>query len=270
MFKSNWKANQRYYLIPVNVCQMVLAEKNFRMFQIYMVFKGMCTGKMRIISHVIKEVSISLGVSPKTVRRYLKMLLRENWIGYNSASGIYFIRGFEYLQSKTGKKVRGAYWFYSKHISDLELVKAFLMGAFISELIHQQKWEAYILRRKKGTPKHRIRLPKYYPISNQSLSKILKVSLSTASKYKTLAHKNGFVHRRRDNRRIFLDPSYIPSYKAFAPDDEGRRIIIKNEKVYAQFPDRIKSEMRRKRRSCKRDKKRYILKGIGSTTPQIR
>ncbi len=173
----------RYYLIPVELCQFCLKNKISKPFQLYMYLKVHCSGKMKTTKNDIELIKTALEYkSDRSVANNLKRLLDYNFIGFNAASGYYFIRGFDKIRIMYGFTRRKAVCF---HMSDLKHFKGFLAGAVITNLILVQEGREKAAERRKGRSNQTASSPPY-PIANSVLAKVLDISVSTASLYKTM------------------------------------------------------------------------------------
>ena len=81
------------------MCQFCLKNKISKPFQLYIYLKVHCSGKMKITKNDIELIKSTLEYkSDRSVTNNLKRLLDYNFIGFNAATGYYFIRGFDKIR----------------------------------------------------------------------------------------------------------------------------------------------------------------------------
>jgi hypothetical protein len=198
-----------YYLIPVEVSQWVIQNKFFRQFQVYICLKTISDGIVyldkNLIKHLAKELELK---STKTITKNLKDLEENNWIGIDQKYNKCYVRGFNNIQFQLGMTRRNATIFYKTDISD---IKPFLIASVMSNLIRQgksKKWRKEALI--KGKAHQSLRPSTFlHPIANKGLSKILNCSMATASRYKSLASKRGYIDIKPDFEKVKIDKAHI-------------------------------------------------------------
>jgi len=262
--ESYWERLQkllvhRSLLLPTDLCQFVLMNKLTKPFQLFVLLKACCSGKFKITEKDIEDIRVILGLkSTRTIANNLKILQKRNWIGYNKKSGYYFIRSFAAVKSIEKLKFKTAAEFTVKHIRDL---KGFLVSAVIGIVIRFKIWQVREFGRINGRPKHTSNLRfQYYKMANTYLSKILKVSISTAYEYKQLAKDAGFILLQPTIRRIWANKC------KFALADQAAKI----RKCYREiehkiriFPHGVFEQMEDKVLVCiSLKRKKYSLKNM--------
>ena len=262
-----------YLLVPVHICDLVIARKSFREFQIYMFLKAKFSGQAKLTPADIESFARQLGISKDTIDNSITTLRKWNWIGYNPKSGYYFFRGFEKIKQIEKLRSRSAVWLAThKDIRDFHRFKAFVIGVSFGNLVKKQKWgEVCKLNPEqlKGSSYHRLskRLPSHFPLACNALAKIFNISVSTASVYKKLAKKYKFLSVRRNQKKITsfnlmdvekksLKGSGIPArfvhdFKEAYPE-YAKRVRIKEGYLYLDEPDTAKPLMEFKRKHVKR------------------
>lgn len=246
----------RFLQIPVRLCQFTIRNKFFSPFYVYLALKSRCSGQIILTKSKIQEIGKDLSLSPRAVQNNIKLLQARNWIGHNPATKYYFIRGFNIImdiENLKGKK--SICYSVLKDGNCKEQFRAFIAGVSIGYLANVQKWkerchkesEYYIGNSNHNSIGH---LPSHYEISCEALKKIYGISISTASVYKSLAHKYGYLEVQKNFKESEFKLQTGGKQKA---GPEGYQIFLKenypkhanklriiNGVVYEQLPDLIK------------------------------
>ncbi len=240
--------------IPADLAVLVCRQKCFREVQIFLWMKCRFSDRCILSESVLKEAGQELKINQKTIRRSIKALLSRNWIGYNGLTKTIYPRSFETIRRLEEIQSRKAFHF---HIKERVYTKAFLIATAISIYLNRKE---YFLRRRSrinrgrhlGVRQFKQSIPTPVAICNKELAKYLNISISTASAWKSLAVKSGFMNRIRTWEEIPEKP-VITSKKTAAMIEEtdarlkGRIRAIGN-KLMIQGSDRMTSLIIR----CKR------------------
>jgi hypothetical protein len=236
----------RTLLIPVELCEYVLKHKISKPFQLYILLKSRCDGKMRLPQENFDAIADILHRrSGKTIQNNLKKLRQLNWIGYNKKSRMYFIRGFEFLQRFLKMSSRTAAEF---DINDICQIQAFLAAAVIGYLVNQQRKKRWMLGSKKGGPKQSVHTSSDYDkVATSLIASKLKVSLSTAHSLKQMAKKAGYISIVSHFDHLDIDPRAKNMMKKAVPEYRAR-IRVDNGTLALQQADEIIPQLRFKKR----------------------
>lgn len=182
---------QKYYLIPVSLATLVFRLRLEREFQTWLLLKHWSNGSLRVTPSVINDLATHLNTSARTIYRALSNLRRRNWIGYNPASGLSYVRGLDSLRIVEQCKGRAAVWF---NIANVREIEGFVAGVAFGELIRAQKakqWrEAAGVHRKGGTIQP-APLPTFFPVAIRAIEKIFGVPRSSVARAKKAAVEAG-------------------------------------------------------------------------------
>lgn len=234
--------------IPVELCEWVLKNKFVKPFQLFILLKSLCDGKIQIPKSQYPEIAGLLGrKSGKTVNNNLKKLLAANFIGYSAKSKYYFIRGLDQLRKQLKLNARTSAEFC---ISDILRLQEFCLAAVAGHLVKQQKRKQWLSERKKWRSSQRSHssspLP-YLQVTNTYLSKRLGISLQTAFSMKQKAHKAGFVEVIKH-----LQPLNVAQYDKWAflkgNPELANRVRVKDKMLFLQMPDELVPKLRFKTR----------------------
>lgn len=228
--------------VPVELCQFVLRQKMLPSFKIYLLLKMTTSGKCRLEKWDKIMYSEFCGyTSIKSFDNNLKKLQSLNWIGYNEKTFYYFIRGFAFIQRQHQLlKSRTGFWFAIQDNQDFDAV---IYGAVIGYLSkHQGKMQR--ADQKNGRSNQTLcKSPGYYPVANRALTKILNISVSTASMMKRRAEESGAIDVKR--KRI-CEPATHDVFKRLEPDYPKEIDIpfIWKSRIYYRFPDFIRANLK--------------------------
>lgn len=227
-----------------------MKEQFFSEFRFFLTLKKKFGGQVKNYHGLNRDLAGWLEVHPKTIQRYFTTLKKRNWIGYDSDSKIYFIRGFdricfqESLEGRTGARINH---------EDLGKLKEFVLAVNIGYFAVRQRakvWK-YLSEQIKGRSVPRNLLPTFYPVSNESISKIFGCSLSTASRWKKEAWDSGFLKVLKIRENVNLTQKQIIQGKKHGV--EGFNWIKKDDQgYYIYLPDKIQPPKLYSRRGKKK------------------
>ena len=244
----------RTYFLQVELCEYVLREKFSNPFQLYMVLKSICSGQIRLTpAHFVAIKKALKYKHVKSVRSNLQMLMDENWVGYNKASGYYFIRGFQYLSKKLGFKSQQVAEF---SIRDISSIQPFCVAVVVCYVVKQQKRKRRASEQFKTRSNQDVRLPSDSPeigVSNTLLAKKLSISQSTAFVWKRKAQSAGYIKITNNLKPLYLPVSKRSAYLTAHPEDKVK-LRVRWGKLCLQESDIIEPLIRFKRRRKKIDK----------------
>lgn len=238
-----------YLYIPVEMCALAIRNKFIRPFQLYVYLKSTCSGKTKINRVELKTIATTLGLkSVRTVKNNLKLLLKSNWIGHSKTSGYYFIRGFDKVSKTYDFKCRTAARFNTDEILKF---KAFITGAVIGKLVNVQRSKGWKTERKKSRSKQINRpFSSYFPVSNNAIANILKISVSTAFQLKKLASKADYIDVHKNLAPIPISLGHLNHFKK-ANEGIANKIIVRKGIPYIQQPDTVLPKIYFKKRGKK-------------------
>ena len=227
--------------IPVELCFYVVREKLLPTFKVYILLKMTCSGIMRLASSDKVCFSEFCGYrSVRSLNNHIQRLKDLNWIGFNKDSGVYHIRGFNYLQRKHKLYSRTGFWF---RIQDMEEFDSVVYGAIIGYLVKSQGKKQRMDSQRRRSNQVLCKSPGFYPVSNIALGKILNISTSTASNLKKRAEEGKYISIKRIR---IVQPATHDVFNRLCeqfPTDMLNPIIWKY-RFYQRFPDLIKPKLK--------------------------
>ena len=190
--------------VPVEVSRYVQQHGIVKPFGLYLYLKFVSSGKLHESSPEFRALYKTLGVkSKKTVSKYIQTLKNLNWIGYNPASGYYFIRSFDVIRFIHNFRNRQA---TTLHFKDLKRMQAFVVGSILGARANGKKyyWEVAEKRiarnavNKRGAAYHSLFAsdqprPDYFGVCLTEAEELLNCGKTRASQLKNLAAKSGFI-----------------------------------------------------------------------------
>ena len=227
--------------VPVELCFYVIRNKMMPTFKVYILLKMTCSGITRLTPSYRTYFAEFCGYRHvRLFNKHIERLKDLNWIGYNQDSGVYHIRGFDYLQIKFNLKSRTGFWF---RIQDMVVFDAVIGAAVIGYLVKSQGKKQRMDLKRGRSNQVLCKTPGFFPVSNIALGKILNISTSTASILKKRAEHEGYVTILR--KRI-IEPATYDSYNKLCqqyPPEILKGFIWKG-KFYQRFPDFIKPHLK--------------------------
>lgn len=242
--------------IPVELLKYVFHEKIRKPFTLLLYLKVNSSGKLHINSNEFIQAMNVLEIDDlRTFKKYINILLHENWIGFNSKSGYWFIRGFRYIRQQHGFNQHRMVQFKSE--KDLTDPDAFMFGAVVGDRVLRQKsFRGMMLRKEGGTATRKrgvanqslppSRFPDYYSLAFFTMGKILGLSQTRACELKKRAIVSGYLkcnHKFNDiitlkqkdshiKKKIAIgDPDLAKKIRIFVSIDKGEETFIVKEQV---------------------------------------
>lgn len=226
--------------IPIELCSFVLKNKLLPPFKVYILLKMTCSGKIRLNKDDKTKLSEFCGYKTKrSFDNQLRRLIDLNWIGQNYRSGYYFIRSFENLQRMYSLFKRTGFWFA---IQDMRCFDAVIYGAVIGYLSKYQGTKQRTDCERGRSNQTLCKSPGFYPVANIALSKILHISISTASLMKRKAEEGESIFIKRKRLILPATHNYLKQLERIYPKEYLKPIII-NHKFYLRFPDLVKANL---------------------------
>ena len=251
--------------IPLRLIEYVLEAKKTHLFQLYIYLKFQCSGKIKIEVEIKNKAAIDLGVTVRTIDHRLDELKRLNWIGFNPATGMTYIRGFSNVCSFYSLIPKVAYEFSISWILD---IKEFCFAAFMQNLLNYRKWREHNANKCDKKGRSSFGLQQGSPLQKQLsdlykthknaltmfpspfLSKLLNLSLSTISELKNNSNTTGFLVITKNFVFLTDRSDEIEAKHHFLkamPEIENLMYTIGN-KLYLRFPDSFSTTLKRKHR----------------------
>jgi len=172
-------------------------------FRLFLYLKAVSSGKLHKDSEEFLQAMPVLGIKDlRSFNKYIDALLRENWIGYNPATGIFFIRSFKFIrQQHAFIKRRTALFHIDSDIIDLD---AFMFAAIVGDRIIRLKDFREIQKReddraatkRRGVAKQVLSPSStldYNGMSVATMGRPLKLSQTRSHELKTRAETAGYL-----------------------------------------------------------------------------
>lgn len=236
------------FKIPLSLAERVLQNNLFAPFRLFIYLKVISTnGQILASRELYQRASKDLQISEKSVRRHFQMLRDKNWIG-QFKSGSFILRSFDKLREMEKLPGKTAVWFdYKTH---LPAFKAYIIGACLGKLAIKQRtneWKERRLPEKRRSISNvrNLPLPTHYPIACAALAQIYGISVGTAFNWKQEAKQAGFIDIIHTLRPLPIDNKL--EWQRTNPE-LAHRIIIRDNKYFIQYPDKVCSLLKFTRR----------------------
>ena len=205
----------------------------------------MCPGRILITNEVIQDIANKLEYkSTKSVHSNLKKLYTDGWLTLNKNNGQTFVKGFELIRKEKYFDRRSA---VVLTLEDLNHLSQFAAAAVITSLINSQKARyidlaanKYATNKKVATKLNRRRV--FFPISTHILAKILKCSVTHASRLRREAVKLGYLEMKKSKPIATGVP--VQEYAHFIKTEPGKQILIKDNQIFIRDADQVKTNIK--------------------------
>lgn len=241
-----------YFNLPIELLEYSYFKKYEKALALLLYFKSKSDGILNVKSIDFNDLKKQTRISDRrTVKKYIKILLKLNWIGYNIKTGNYFLRSFSVIGKFNSFNNKVAVKFYN---ADIKNIKSFIEAAIISKSIRAQKYatEKSIIKLagkaalKNGRALQAFRqqkgYPLYYGLSNERIAQLLKISKSHGNRAKLNAEKSGYLKTNKKEKEITTLPLKDFHFKFSISDSHKIRFKKLSNgfiKVYKQLHDEI-------------------------------
>ena len=252
-----------YFVIPIGICKQVVHQKLFRAFQVWICMKMISSGILH--SKVAKpSIALQLEVTVRTVEMQLARLEALGWIKRHD--GKIYLRSFSYVCTIYQEEENSGVVFNPDNIKNL---KPFIIGSVLGYVINAIRMKRMRERMRLESRNKGRDIPNkpsalhYVPLANSIVASICNCSMSTASQFKGLAYKYGYIDVRPANRMLKIPVDEYWRYKKHAPESHVKHVFIVNNAVVEREPDLVISYLKFKYR---RQRKKAIYKlGAGGS-----
>jgi len=236
--------NPQYYdylNVPVGLCLYSLQNKKTNQVRIFLYLKSVSSnGYLQKNNLVFQSAANQLKICSKTLRTHLKWLIDQGWLIPDTVANSFRIIGFYSLTEKLGfTSTTGALLYKDKILR----YKSFAVAAVIAyqlERIRVRQWQTKA-GLKKGSP-NLSGLPSYSSMPHSYLAKTLKLSKTTACKYRKLTVENEFLTCEKSFEYMGFACKHFKTLKEYYSDNpESLRKMGKQ--IYRQLPDKVESKV---------------------------
>jgi len=188
-----------YSTIPFELCEFALLQRKVNQTKLYIYLKLHSTGEIPFTDNIFDNHKVwanHINLTPKTVKKCLRWLVKKKWITINSKKKKIRVIGYNKLCNKLYIISQTAAIFEQE---DYDLFKAFCCAVVIEYYARKKHWidNNRSASKKGGVTLNRNVSPRgYFEIPNQYLATCLGVSKTTAHNYKMEAIKANYIERK--------------------------------------------------------------------------
>lgn len=231
-----------FLIIPIDLFGFAIKRKRINQVKLFIALKSLFNDRFPINDEYV--ALICKAVKYKSKRTFLsnfKWLVSHKWVTYCKnycvLKGFNKLRVYDCFNSRKGVLFIPAY--------DLKHFRPFVYGAVISYCM-KRKWhadrESGIVKRSPISNSHR--KPVSYNLPLTYLCSILNISKSTASNYKRLAKKSGYINYKKDYQVLENIPPYcFNKIRRYSDVEYIEKLRVVDGKLCIQLPDKITSIM---------------------------
>ena len=238
----NYNANEiefknKYLKVPVDLCIYAFTNKLLKPFRLYILLSAATRGNIILTEKDEHAISSQLGyATDKSVKNNLAKLQVIAWIGYDVKSKKYWIRGFDEIRKRLKLKRKKAVLFNRIHLADFN---AFCFSTIIGYLNLCQRWRRRLAQMRGEALPDLLSHSDYLPVANRYLAKVLKISLSSTSRYKRYAKDAGFIEIIPSSSTVRIKPHELGSFKSNDSELYGK-MYVAGKNVVEPGPDLVK------------------------------
>lgn len=243
-----------YFVIPIGMCKYIVQHKLFRTFQVFMFLKLHSSGVISWNENTKMEIANTLKVSKRSVEIHIKKLEEINCV--SRKKDVFYLRSFACVCNTFKVEDRIGVVFYPEN---LIRIKPFFIASIIGFVINGIRIK--MMKDRKGLGSRingrndkstRSSYFHHVPLANCIVASICNCSISTASVYKNMAVKNGYIDVIPDNTILKICPDQYWAYKKHAPKQHSKHVFIVNGNVVERGPDLATSFLKYKYRAKRR------------------
>ena len=228
--------------IPIEVMTYVFVEDIRKPFRLFLYLKAVSSGMLHKDSEEFQQAMDILDIKDvRSFRKYISALLNENWIGYDEKTGIYFIRGFQFIREQHAFIKRSTALFHID--SDIIDLDAFMFAAIVGDRINrlksyreiQKKEDGRTATKRRGVAKQVLSpssIPDYLGMSVAGMGRPLKLSQTRSHELKVRAETNGYLKCNNMFREVVVMDKPDRSIKSFI--GRGDPELAKKIRIYTK------------------------------------
>ena len=228
--------------IPIEVMTYVFVEDIRKPFRLFLYLKAVSSGMLHKDSEEFQQAMDILDIKDvRSFRKYISALLNENWIGYDEKTGIYFIRGFQFIREQHAFIKRSTALFHID--SDIIDLDAFMFAAIVGDRINRLKYYREIQKKEDGRTATKRRgvakqvlspssIPDYAGMSVAAMGWPLKLSQTRSHELKVRAETNGYLKCNNMFREVVVMDKPDRSIKSFI--GRGDPDLAKKIRIYTK------------------------------------
>lgn len=225
--------------IPVELCVYALRQHRINMVMVYIYLKYNCDGYFKLSRGSVSGYAANLSLSVPTFRKHINELIKLEWLTVNSKREAFRVIGFLPLAKKLTFRSSKSVIFDKK---DFITFRAFLIATVITYFMGYKRRKERRSVYKKGCTITNFLSPSFYSMPNRYLSKVLKISISTASDYKHLAGSAGYISITKQEEKIPIPKRALTAYLE-VNNMKPQSIRRRKGSFFEQKPDKIESTM---------------------------
>jgi len=220
--------------VPIALIVHCISERKLQELKLYLWLKACSSGKIKLDDYQIQSVSLILDVTTYRTKSSLNKLNSYNWLGYNPKSKYYFIRSFDKVRIMEQLKQRRSAVFC---LNDLKNFPAWCGGAFYAYLYKLRKGANYKHDFLKGKSKQAYNAPSFLPVATAGVERIFQLSRATATRYKLLAKRAGYLEVEHRFKKLGVPKSEIKYFREGVPSWYNQKLVLIKGELYEQLPD---------------------------------
>ncbi len=210
MIKLKW--------VPVPIVQKALIEKRYREISFFLYLKMTNSGYVRLLGSKKKEIIRNFSISNSTVSRYLKILIKWGWLGYNRETQTYYIRGFKYILEKERYLSKTAVHFQPCDLFDFQ---TYSFSVQVALLLRSQ----FRKERRGGEQKtwcsNQSPALRFRPVSLSVMEQVVGLSKDTVVDIKKRSIEMGYLKRNQNFLPLYNVKNHSKEIYKIAPELYG-------------------------------------------------
>ncbi len=236
--------NQNFLNIPLSVCCLAFNKNCIYEFQLFCWLKTQCSGHFKLNNQLIHSALKELDITKPTLKKRLKWLIKNRWIGINTKTGSHHINSFKVIHNRTGfESKKGVLW----DDYDFRNFREFVFAAILFDLAKKKRYYDFKNLKEKGRPVVNAGIIKgcssksrdlpSFPLPLSYAAKKINKQPVTIARMKDAAKCVGFILVKPVFSKLKMKITEFQTMRFFHP--EGHKFVIHNGKPCEQLPDKI-------------------------------
>ena len=242
--------------LPVELCELAIRNRKAPELRLYLYLKFNHSGYIVLSRGIFQEIALGLRVSDKTVRTHFNNLLKLKWVTGNRRAKTYKVVSYKRIAQRYKFHSTKVCYIQDRHLNKLTfrtLLWAVVIG-YWSQYRKGPKREMFRKRPGKGstcsTTHAKESLPRFRPLANKYIEKVLGIPHSTIVKYKGEANSLGYITVRQMYEETGVGSMDLGMYKESNPEKAHLMRINRDCWVVICLPSEIRPELQYK--NCRR------------------
>ncbi len=226
-------------IVPVEMVSACVKDAKYNFLKLYLYLNMNYSGKVRRDKIDYEGIQNTLNVkSKKTITATLKKLVNARWLGFNPASGYYFIRGMDTIRLNNQMSLKSAAIFKRENFRSFKSWCGAVLYSYTYKILKRGKHDKFAYKNGKAKQTYHAS-SRFIKISVNYIALKYSISPAKASKLKKSAASAGYLVVRKNYEATNIKTNELKYFRKNIDSDIINRYLIRQWEVVKQEIDLI-------------------------------